>query len=677
MSKRQGGKKKSVNPKSAKQTSSLDWTLEKTLLYIIKAMAFVALFTPLIVVSDFFFPFVGPKSIVFMGAIQILFAAYVLLIIYYPRYRPKFNILTIALLVYLGVLILTTLTGVSPLRSFWSNHERMTGLLMWFHLTAFFVVLSSVFKTHREWRDIFVVTVSAASIVASISLLVLNGLLDFPGAGGGSTIGNTSFMGVYLLFNAFIAIYLFLKSQNAIRYYSLATFLVIVAALFVSDALASIIAFFGGIVLLLLLYLSFMTGKRYLKILGLAVISVSAIAAAALVFLLVEDGSLAREQFIRIDGENRFIVWEMAWRGFAERPWLGWGPENFITLFMRRFEPRFFIPEYGGGALFDRAHNIVFDTLATSGIVGLLSYIAIFAAAFILLWKPFFKGKGEFWIAGIFSVTFIAYFVQNLSVFDMINSYMMFILLLGFAAALPIDEEIEHSKKLRKKTAPLHFVAVITVFLGVFYVFTVSPWSAGSYAARSQRPQDITELLHFYGRSIDSSPLGRDKTRLFLADQFMAFAATEEGAQADRNAMERVFRFLENELQINTRQYPHDFKVHIDLARFYNSWARLDVSRAYRARSVLDRAIELSPKNQMNYWTLAETLVLLNEHDEAVKAAEKAVELEPRLLQSHDMLVRVAAAFGDTELAEEKLRRAIEINPGWEAHLRTFIPPIQ
>jgi len=677
MSKRQSGKKKSVNPKSAKQTSSLDWTLEKTLLYIIKAMAFVALFTPLIVVSDFFFPFVGPKSIVFMGAIQILFAAYVLLIIYFPRYRPKFNILTIALLVYLGVLILTTLTGVSPLRSFWSNHERMTGLLMWFHLTAFFVVLSSVFKTHREWRDIFVVTVSAASIVASISLLVLNGLLDFPGAGGGSTIGNTSFMGVYLLFNAFIAIYLFLKSQNAIRYYSLATFLVIVAALFVSDALASIIAFFGGIVLLLLLYLSFMTGKRYLKILGLAVISVSAIAAAALVFLLVEDGSLAREQFIRIDGENRFIVWEMAWRGFAERPWLGWGPENFITLFMRRFEPRFFIPEYGGGALFDRAHNIVFDTLATSGIVGLLSYIAIFAAAFILLWKPFLKDKGKFWVAGIFSVTFIAYFIQNLSVFDMINSYMMFILLLGFAAALPLDERLKQPEKPLKKMAPLHFVAVITVFLSVFYVFTILPWSAGSYVARSTRPHDITELLHFYGRAIDSSPLGRDKTRLFLADQFTAFAATEEGTQTDRNAMERVFRFLENELQINTREYPHDFKVHIDLARFYNSWARLDVSKAYRARRVLDKAIELSPKNQMNYWTLAETLVLLNEHDEAIKAAEKAVELEPRLLQSHDMLVRVAAAFGDTELAEEKLRRAIEINPGWEAHLRTFIPPIQ
>jgi len=677
MSKRQGGKKKSVNPKSAKQTSSLDWTLEKTLLYIIKAMAFVALFTPLIVVSDFFFPFVGPKSIVFMGAIQILFAAYVLLIIYFPRYRPKFNILTIALLVYLGVLILTTLTGVSPLRSFWSNHERMTGLLMWFHLTAFFVVLSSVFKTHREWRDIFVVTVSAASIVASISLLVLNGLLDFPGAGGGSTIGNTSFMGVYLLFNAFIAIYLFLKSQKVIRYYSLAIFLIIVAALVASDAIASIIAFFGGIVLLLLLYLSFMTGKRYLKILGLAVISVSAVAIAVLGFLLFEYGSVVREQFIRVDTEARLTAWAVSWRGFTERPWLGWGPENFTIPFMEHFDPRLFLPEHGGEVLFDRAHNIILDTLKASGIVGLLSYIAIFAAAFILLWKPFLKDKGKFWIAGIFTVTFIAYFIQNLSVFDMINSYMMFILLLGFAAALPLDEGLKQPEKPLKKRAPLHFVAVIMVFLGVFYVFTVLPWSAGSYVARSTRPHDITELLHFYGRAIDSSPLGRDKTRLFLADQFTAFAETKEGAQTDRNAMERVFRFLENELQINTREYPHDFKVHIDLARFYNSWARLDVSRAYRARSVLDRAIELSPKNQMNYWTLAETLVLLNEHDEAVKAAEKAVELEPRLLQSHEMLVRVAAAFGDTELAEEKLRRAIEINPGWEAHLRTFIPPIQ
>jgi len=677
MSKSHRGKKKSVNPKSAEQTFSGDRSLERALIGVIKYMTFFALFTPLIVVSDFLFPFVGPKSIIFMGAIQIIAAAYIVLIIYYSRYRPKFNILTITLLIYLGVLVLTTLTGISPLRSFWSNHERMTGLLMWFHLTAFFVVLSSVFKTHREWRDIFAVTISVAAIVGAISLLEIIGLLDFPGARGGSTIGNTSFMGVYLLFNAFIAIYLFLKSQNAIRYYSLAIFLLIVAALFVSDALASIIAFVGGIALLLLLYLSFMTGKRYLKILGLAVISVSVVAIAVLGFLLFEYGSVVREQFIRVDTEARLTAWAVSWRGFTERPWLGWGPENFTIPFMEHFDPRLFLPEHGGEVLFDRAHNIILDTLMASGIVGLLSYIAIFAAAFILLWKPFFKGKGEFWIAGIFSVTFIAYFVQNLSVFDMINSYMMFILLLGFAAALPIDEEIEHSKKLRKKTAPLHFVAVITVFLGVFYVFTVSPWSAGSYAARSQRPQDITELLHFYGRSIDSSPLGRDKTRLFLADQFMAFAATEEGAQADRNAMERVFRFLENELQINTRQYPHDFKVHIDLARFYNSWARLDLSKAYRARSVLDKAIELSPKNQMNYWTLAETLVLLNEHDEAVKAAEKAVELEPRLLQSHEMLVRVAAAFGDTELAEEKLRRAIEINPGWEAHLRTFIPPIQ
>jgi len=677
MGKRHIGKRAGVNLKSADHVVSEDWSLERVLLYIIKAMAVVALFAPLIVVSDFFFPFVGPKSIVFMGAVQVLAASYVLLIIYHPKYRPKFNILTASVLFYLVILVLTTLTGISPLRSFWSNHERMTGLLMWFHLTAFFVVLSSVFKTHRDWRDIFIVTTSFAALVGAISLLEIAGLLSLTGARGGSTIGNTSFMGVYLLFNAFLAIYLFLKSQSRLRYYSLTTFLIIIVALFVSDALASILAFVVGVVLLLLLYLSFMSAKKYLRILGIAVISISLIISAVMGFLLFEQDSIVRQTFIRMDTEARLTAWAVSWRGFTERPWLGWGPENLSIPFMQHFDPRLYLPEHGGEVWFDRAHNIILDTLVASGILGLIAYASVFAAAFILLWKHFLKNKGVFWKAGIFSVALVAYFIQNLTVFDMINSYLMFMLLLSFIASLPLEENLKGAEKPRKKLATLHFIAVLTAFASVFYIFTVSPWLAGSYVARSARPQDITELLHLYSRAIDSSPLGRDKTRLFLTEQFTFFFATEEGRQADRNAMEKVFRFLENELQINASEYSYDLRAHIDLARFYNVWARLDASKANRASRALDRALELSPTNQMNYWVLAETLVLLNERDEALESAKKALELEPRLLQSHEMLIRVAGAFGDAALAEEKLLEALKINPDWEGHLRALVPPVQ
>jgi len=677
MGKRHSGKKTAVNMKSVKSIGSYAWTSERVLLYIIKSMIFLALFTPLILAQDFFFPFVGPKSLVFMGAIQLMAAAYVLLIIYYSEYRPKLNLLLAALLLYLGILVLTTLTGVSPLRSFWSNHERMTGLLMWLHLTAFFVVLSSVLRARQDWLLIFAVTVSVAAIVGAMSLLELSGLFGLPDARGGSTIGNTSFMGIYLLFNAFLAVYLFLKSQMALRYYSLAIFLIIISALVVSDAVASILSFVLGVALFLLLYLIFMTGKRHLKIFGIASISVSIIAASVLAFLLFQQGSIVRQTFIRIDTEARLTAWATSWRGIVDRPWLGWGPENLTIPFMKHFDPRLYLSEHGGEVWFDRAHNIILDTLMASGILGILAYVALFAAAFILLWKPFFKGKGDFWTAGIISAALVAYFIQNLTVFDTINSYMMWLLMLAFTASLPLEDVLNHMKKPRRKMNLLNIIAVFTIFSGIFYYFTVSPWLAGSYTVSSARAQNINELLHFYGRAVNSSPLGRDKIRLNLAEQFTAFLISGESGQADRNAVEKALRFLENELLVNTREYPHDFLVHIELARFYNNWAQIDASKAYRARKHIDRALELSPRNQINYWVLAENLVLLNKHDEALEAAREAVKLEPRFLHSQEMLMRVTALFGNAELSEEKLMQALKINPDWEGHLRQFLPPVQ
>lgn len=673
MGKRNIGIKKAANIKSSKREYSGDWSLDRVLIVIIKSMVYVALFTPLIVVSDFFFPFVGPKSIIFMGAVQVLFAAYVLLIIYYPEYRPKFNILAIALLSYLGILILTTLTGVNPMRSFWSNQERMTGLLMWFHLVAFFMVISSVFKTQRDWRDVFLVTVSFAAIVAFIFILEDFGARAFDNLRGGSTIGNTSFMGVYLLFNAFLAVFLALKNQTWIKYYSIALVLVIVTALFLSDAIASILGFVAGLGLILLLYLVCMTNKIYLKTIGAFAILIAVIGAFVLGVLLFVPESFVRQEFIRFDTEARLTAWAASWRGVVERPWLGWGPENLNVPFMRHFDPRLYLPEHGAEVWFDRAHNIILDTLIASGIIGLIAYMGIFAAAFMLLWKHFLRRKEEFWLAAIFSAALIAYFIQNLTVFDMINSYLMFLLMLGHISAMPHNEEMSSARKPARRLVLFYAAPVLIVFCFAFHFFTVSPWISGSFVARAMRPYDLNDMLYSYGRAIGDSPLGRNDIRLHFAQQFQAFSISEEGLQLDRNTRDKVLRYLEEELQKNIAENPMDYKAHIELARFYNTWARFDASKAYRARRILDKALLLSPRNQIGFWTLAQTMVFLNDGDKALNAAERAVELEPRLLQSHEMVIRVAVTVGNNALAQEKLNRALNINPVWEGHLRQFV----
>src|SRR4030067_3327245 len=64
---------------------------------ILKKIIFVGvcliLFTPFIISSKYFFPFVGFKSIYFMAVAEIIFAAWLVLIISSPRHRPRPNMI--------------------------------------------------------------------------------------------------------------------------------------------------------------------------------------------------------------------------------------------------------------------------------------------------------------------------------------------------------------------------------------------------------------------------------------------------------------------------------------------------------------------------------------------------------------------------------------------------------
>ena len=61
-------------------------------------------------------------------------------------------------------------------------------------------------------------------------------------------------------------------------------------------------------------------------------------------------------------------------RGFAARPVLGWGPENFTVAY-----DRYLTAEIVGTATasFDQAHNKVIEELTTKGAIGFLAYMAI------------------------------------------------------------------------------------------------------------------------------------------------------------------------------------------------------------------------------------------------------------------------------------------------------------
>ncbi|KPJ56994.1 hypothetical protein AMJ49_03055 [Parcubacteria bacterium DG_74_2] len=649
-----------------KKTKEKKSKIASICLNIIHFSTYLILFTPLIISSKFFFPFVGPKSLYFMGLAEIAFFAWLILIFVSPKYRPQFNFLLAALVFYLFILILATIFGVSPSYSFWSKYERMAGILMMLHLFSFFLILSSVFK-EKDFKRIFAVSNFVAVIIGFIALTSQN-----PAMRGGATLGNDSFMGTYLLFNLFFAIYLILKSREELKIFSLTSFLIIGLILLRSQARAAKLSFLGGIVLLMFFWL--VSQKRKLKWIGVSLLILVFISVAYFTFSALQPESFVRKNIIeKVIGKTfggRFIVWQGAWKGFLERPWLGWGPENFEFSFTKYFDACMPTPECGTEVWFDRAHNIFFDTIVSSGVLGLISYFLIFVVSFYILWKNYLSNKIDFWTVGIFSSLFISYSVQNLTVFDMVSSYMMLFLSLGFIASFERKRGVSEETK---RINPAYLILILVFFLFSFLSFVILPTIADSYtifAIQSSPWSD--QRLSLYKKVLVISPLGKFQIREFFTESALQSLISE------REFNEKVkaeLDFLAQELEKSVKECPVNFRSYLKLGQLYNLYSVFDSTKISEAERVSKKAIELSPANQQAYWTLAQNMLYQGKFEEAFSLVEKAVELEPNLERSHAILIEIARILGDFELAEKKIQEAIKINPEWENDLRKILTP--
>jgi hypothetical protein len=127
---------------------------------------------------------------------------------------------------------------------------------------------------------------------------------------------------------------------------------------------------------------------------------------------------------------SRILSAGIAWKSFLQKPFFGWGPENYEAAYIKNFDPKI-IKYLPGDFYFDRAHNKPMEVLATTGIFGFISYIGIFVFSFLIL-NNYKKKKGN--LLGVITLEslIIAYFVQNIFLFDFHESYLMFVLVLAF-----------------------------------------------------------------------------------------------------------------------------------------------------------------------------------------------------------------------------------------------------
>jgi len=636
--------------------------IESILNVIIHACVYLMTITPIIVNTFLFFPYVGPKGLFLMTLIEIAFFSWLVLAYLKPQYRIKRSPIFYAVTAYIVILILATLFGADPMRSFWSKFERMSGLLMWLHLYALFLVTSSVFKK-EHWHRFFLASLAIACIVCIAFFANIQGTWT---AADGSTLGNSSFLATYILFNLFFAIYLIyflfkkLKQGNYINtikfVFALVVFVLMLVTLYASKAQAAKLSFAGGVGFICL----FLFARKYKKIGKVLVIAAIAIYILGSVLLLVPD-SFVQDMYLQVKSKARPLIWQQAWEGFSQRPILGWGPQNFGFVFNKTFNPCFYADECGGQPRFDQAHNIIMDNLIDTGVLGLIAYLAMFGSVFWILWKK----KVQFFAAAVFSSLLLAHFAQNLTVFDMPASYLMLFFVFGYAGSCVIRKPVQREFKEKK----ISIVAIIaTALLGLcLFFFVYKPIMTSWGIIKVLAARDSEQLEDGYDKALNSSPMGRYQIRNHLTVHLLGKA---QSGQVNKEE----FDLLEPKMLNSVQDSPLDFFSHLNIGKFYNAYgAFYDQSKLYDAERFLDRAVELAPTKQEVYWEVSKTKVMLGKTQEGVELAERAVALYPKLDYSHLHLINLLKVVGLEELVEIKVYEAIKAIPGLESKVLPFL----
>lgn len=447
------------------------------LLKLSKFFLAAAFFSVVIVMTSTFFPFIGGKYYFFRIAVELALASLILFWAFEAhdgwlsgRLKAVFRQpLVLAVSAFAAAFMLAVLFAHDPNAAFWSNYERGDGGFQMLHYYLFSLMLVLTHEREEEWRRLMKVSLVAAFLMIGYGILAAAfvqgfvggyynvdgqplspyflGRLFHPQARFQGSLGNPAYVAPYLIFSVFYAFYLWWSSTsrrlgNALRYGGLIFALLI---FFVLSQTRGAFLGLGAAGLSFFIYLlvtaPVLRKKAGAVLLGLCLLF-------GLLFVFRESAFMQRlpgNRFLTINlreltAQTRFWTWGTAWQGFKERPILGWGPENFSTVFDKHFDPRHFVPGENRETWFDRAHSVFFDYFTETGLVGLLAYLAIFVVYYLKFFKTRLatSAKAEpertHLVRALLFALPIGYLVQGLVLFDVLPIYLNLFFFFAFAS---------------------------------------------------------------------------------------------------------------------------------------------------------------------------------------------------------------------------------------------------
>jgi tetratricopeptide (TPR) repeat protein len=361
--------------------------------------------------------------------------------------------------------------------------------------------------------------------------------------------------------------------------------------------------------------------------------------------------------------KTRIMSWRWGLAGFRDKPIIGYGLEQFAIPYNKYFQAEYY--NYAAGdTYFDRAHNIVVELLATTGIVGLASYFLLLATVFYCLIK-IYKNKNDYVFSAVFGGLIIAYFIQNLLIFDLLPALLGFMVLLAVVNnnySNGIGNEIIEKAGIKKELlAPIVLILLFCLVYS-FNNFILKPYKAlkDDVAGQVYLPYEYDKGMEFLKSSAGyNTPLDLD-LRSAAANTIFNYYRDN---QVDSRNIKDDIDFAISLYKENLKYLPDDLYYNYKIAEImdYRFAIDLDKNIIQESKQYIDKAVSLSPGRAELYYIQAENLLMAGKLEEAVAADEKAVSLNDKLGQSYWELAKVCYEAAKYDKAKESLIKAIDL----------------
>lgn len=443
----------------------------------------VCLLAPWLVFKNLLFPFITSKALFFRLVVELSFPLYVFLVLTRRKLRPALNNpLSLSLLAFVLISLLSALAGVNVARSLWGNFERMGGAFYLATLVAlyFYVVLLGQLGGKFFWWFLQL-AVGSAVLMSIYGILVrlqwFEFLKDpsFPRIS--ATLGNPIFFGSFLILPMALAAYFAFQAESpGVKVYYWLCVLLQLIGIFLSGTRGAVVGLAIGFFLAALLYVGLQPSRK-IRSYGLLSIAVFAVA-VGLLFAKHADlpkGTMLSRVFNLQDSNSaaRLIQWRVALQGYPERPLLGTGPENYYVVGNKYYSPEIY--KYDP-SWFDKPHNYLLEILVTTGALGFLAYAAVLIFALWIFWRAYKKEILSLPELCVLAGGLLVYQIQNLFVFDTIPASLMYYCYLGFAGFLwfELSSKPNAAKPVsRPENFSPVFLAAVTAVCGAVMAYTI------------------------------------------------------------------------------------------------------------------------------------------------------------------------------------------------------------